>query len=58
MFENIRTMFGRCSDDVRLFPVMSRCRVCPTPALRDEGGPTLGVRCAAGSVLDGTAGGT
>ena len=37
-----------CPDDGRLFPVMSRCRVCPATALRDASGPTIRVRCAAG----------
>ena len=40
-------MFGRCSDDVRLFPMMSRCRDRPAPALGVESGPTLSLSRAA-----------
>ena len=32
---------------VPLCPVMSRCRVCPAPRFRDEGGPTRGLSRAA-----------
>ena len=37
-----------CPDDVQLFPVMSRCHVCPATALRAASGPTLGLKRAAG----------
>ena len=36
-----------CPDDGRLFPVMSRCRVCPATALRDASGPTVRLSRAA-----------
>jgi len=40
-------MPGICPDDVQLFPVMSRCHVCPATALRAASGPTIRLSRAA-----------
>ena len=45
--EYARIMPGLCPDDVRLFPMMSGCLVCPATALRDASGPTIALSRAA-----------